>query len=186
MTNVIELTQVTHQAQALRTIGQALEEIHLDSFEIVSEDRQLVIRAEAAALKKSACSDDRSKGLGGLWRRLRSRHLAKHGSSTHKASPLEMRYGWKELAQLDGNRKSRSSAAEPKKPDLYNLSEMLRLVGAYLDLRKAQLLLLSKKEQQLTIKYRTERGQIKTENHDVASFYDLSVHLYLKRAKCAS
>jgi hypothetical protein len=63
---------------------------------------------------------------------------------------------------------------------------MLRLVGAYLDMKKAQLLRLSKREQQLTIKYRTERGEIKTENHDVASFYDLSVHLYLKRTKHGS
>ena len=185
MTDVIELPEARNQSQALRTIGQALEEIHLDSFEIVSEGRELVIRAEAAALKKSARREDREIGLGALWRRLRNRYLAQQRSSRHTKRPLEMRYGSQELIHLDRNRKSRSST-EPKKPDVYNLPEMLRLVGAYLDIKQALLLRLSKQEQQLTIKYRTERGEIKTENHDVASFYDLSVHLYLKRTKHAS
>jgi hypothetical protein len=184
MSDVIALTQVKNQSRALRAIGQALEEIHLDSFEILSEGPELVIRANAAALKKSARREDREIGLGALWRRLRSRHLEKHASSNHKAPPLEVRYGWEELTHLDRNRKSRSSP-EPKKPDVYNLPEMLRLVGAHLDMKKAQLLRLSKREQQLTIEYRTDRGEIKRENHDVASFYDLSVHLYLKRTKHA-
>jgi hypothetical protein len=184
MSDVIELTQVENQSQALRTIGQALEEIHLDSFEIVSEGRELVIRANAAALKKSANTEEREAGLGALWRRLRSRYLENHASSNDNAPPLEMRYGWEELIQLDRNRKARTST-EPKKPDVYNLPEMLRLVGAHLDMKKAQLLRLSKREQQLTIEYRTERGELKRENHDVASFYDLSVHLYLKRTKRA-
>jgi hypothetical protein len=185
VTDVIELTQVRNQSQALRTIGQALEEIHLDSFEIVAEGRELVIRAQAAALKKSARRENREMGLGALWRRMRSRHLEKHRSSNHKTPALEMRYGWEELTHLDGSRKSRSST-EPEKPDVYNLPEMLRLVGAYLDMKKALLVYLSKREQQLTLEYRTERGEIKTENHDVASFYDLSVHLYLKRNQHAS
>ncbi|MGH7832526.1 MAG: hypothetical protein ACREQK_02685 [Candidatus Binatia bacterium] len=185
MTDVVELTQVGDQSQALRSIGQALEEIHLDSFEIVTEGRELVIRAKAAALKKSARSEDREMGLGHLWRLLRNRYLAQQRSSRHTKGPLEMRYGREELVHLDRNRKSRFST-DPAKPDVYNLPEMLRLVGAYLDMKKAQLLRLSKREQQLTIKYRTERGEIKTENHDVASFYDLSVHLYLKRKKHAS
>ena len=62
------------------------------------------------------------------------------------------------------------------------MPELLRLAGNYVD-RKGHLVRISRFGPQLTIHYVTERGETKIEDIDISSFYDLSVHMYLKRSE---
>jgi hypothetical protein len=66
--------------------------------------------------------------------------------------------------------------------DTSRWSQVLRLVGAYLDLKGACLLGLSVREQQIAVRYKTALGLSRVEEHRVASLYDFSVNMYLQRA----
>jgi hypothetical protein len=173
------LTDPTPSSRALRTIGQALEFLHLETFELVCKGNDFVIRTQPADLRKSLAEDIQAVDIAAVWRRLRDRYLSEKAHSHQRQAPLELHYSSSDIEQLD--RAKTRSGTDGKKPDPFNLPEMLRLVGTYVDDKGARLLKLSKREQELTIQYQTERGESRTEVHNVSSFYDLSVHMYLKR-----
>jgi hypothetical protein len=68
-------------------------------------------------------------------------------------------------------------------PNPYSLSQMLRVVGSYIDHRGGRLLEVARRGQWVTIQYNTARGQRKQEEHLDSSIYDLSVQMFLHRER---
>ncbi len=163
----------------LRVIGQALADLHIDEFELNKDGDEYAVYAQARALTKAPA---RIK-LGALLHRLQDKYLGVR-AGIPKARPvptaLQLRYTPADIERLDCEHQIRS-LTNGKKPDPYSLPELLRLVGTYVD-RKGRLVSLFKGLEHLTLQYLTERGETKIEDHNVASFYDLSVHMYLKRS----
>ena len=165
-------------ARALRVIGQVLADLHIDEFELDRDGDEFTVYAQPRALRKAPA---RIK-LGALLHRLQDRYLGLRAGipkTSAARSALQLHYTPADIERLDCEHQIRS-LTDGKKPDPYSLPEMLRLVGSYLD-QRGRLVSLSKVQEHLTLQYLTDHGELKTEDHNVASFYDLSVHMYLKR-----
>ncbi|MGH7828570.1 MAG: hypothetical protein ACREP8_00190, partial [Candidatus Binatia bacterium] len=94
---------------------------------------------------------------------------------------LEIHYKVEELEQLDEKAQARRTQLKGL-ADTSRLPQVLRLVGAYLDLKGASLSALSVHDEQVTLQYQTATGVSRVEEHRVASLYDFAVNMYLQRA----
>ena len=95
-----------------------------------------------------------------------------------------MSYTAQDLEQLE--RVGRARRVSPDGlPDFYNVSNMLRTIGAYLEEKNARLLEIQKRPMTVTILYQNETGHPNVEDRTIASFYNFFIELYGKRARRA-
>jgi hypothetical protein len=147
----------------LRVIGQSLEAHAINVFELKSHTGRYVVNGTpdkpasfTAALKQ--------------WQ-----------TSGWKRGPRTMTYTVQDLDQLE--RMGRAKRVRPDAlPDFYNVSNMLRTLGAYLEAKNARLLEIQKRPMTVTILYQNESGHPDVEDRTIASFYNFFVEQYGKRA----
>lgn len=172
------ITDAVNYARALRAIGDALESLHVEAFDLESNGNGCLVRGEKKShlVKKPAGKNTLKSGFRAAWQRLQ-------GQSPVQPTPegFELHYSRQDLERLDKEGQTRRSRAQGM-ADTSRLSQVLRLVGAYLDLKGARLLGLSMREQQITLRYETALGVNRVEQHRIASLYDFSVNMYLHRA----
>jgi hypothetical protein len=70
-------------------------------------------------------------------------------------------------------------------PDYYQPSHILRAVGAILDGRRERLCQLSKRGPRVTFQVQTPFGEQRAEEYTLALLYELSLRLYMQRAKAS-
>jgi hypothetical protein len=118
---------------------------------------------------------DRTQCLGSKVRQW-LRHF--HGRSTNDP----MIFGGVDLEQL-----SQAGRAKRSKPgqltEFRTVPNILRTVGAYLDSREAELLILQKRRISMTLSYRNKTGQERQEDRSISSFYRVFLQLYGKRGQ---
>jgi hypothetical protein len=149
---------VATYAYALRAIGQAMNEQQLEDFDLEIHNNEFLVRGEKKKMRK------------GILQKLR-----------RPPASLVLRYTLEDVEELDheGQLKRRDPNGVV---DFYSLPQVLRTVGAYLDLKNARLLGVHRRGSRLTIEYEKLAGKRSTEEHSVPSFYDLFVKLYLRRS----
>lgn len=158
------MTSKPQYDQELRAIGQALEAAGITVFEMKSEPGKYVISG----------APEKPNSILGLLRHLKK----KDESRTLSFAPQDvLRLQWQGQRQ----RKNANTL-----PDFYNLSNMLRTVGAYLDGKNAQLLRIEKRPLSLTLLYQNGDGHPLVEDRTIASFYDIFVDRYGQRARNSS
>lgn len=165
-------------AGAMRVIGQALEDLHIEEFSLETDGKIFVVYGKPEALTPTR------KKLKLFWARFQDRYFGCKGEGENASgtgTAIHLRFTHEDINRVDEERRKRGLAGQ-KKPDTFGLPELLRLAGNYVD-RKGHLVRLSRFGPQLTIHYVTARGETKIEDIDIASFYDLSVHMYLKRSE---
>ncbi|HWP56870.1 MAG TPA: hypothetical protein VNL14_03165 [Candidatus Acidoferrales bacterium] len=165
-------------ARALRVVGQALEELEVENFCLEWNEREFAVRGEMRALPSGSALP----GFKAVWRNFQDRYLGIGGSrqgSAAAVNSIHVTYTLEDIERLDEEHRRRGVAQE-KKPDLYSLPEMLRLVGNYIE-RKGRLVRVARFGTQLTIHFVTASGETKIEECDVAWLYDFSIRMYLKR-----
>ncbi|MFQ5683928.1 MAG: hypothetical protein ACE5HC_11730 [Candidatus Binatia bacterium] len=179
------MTNINSYARYLRAIGQDIEQFCPNAVNVEADESGFIVRAETPAQQKmSQAQDSTGSGLAGIWRGWRGRGRKEEKSSGQpqgEATSLEFRYSAEDLERLDTEARARSRDSHAK-PELVSLPETLRLVGAYIDQKGGKLLKVSTQDPMLTIEYRTTEGEQKNEEHQISSFYDLSVRLYLHRS----
>ena len=151
--------------QQLRSIGQSLEAQRISIFELTCRGDRFVVKGEP---------EKETSMLAALrqWQqRRRSEGLA-----------ASLTYTRQDLEQLD--RQGRARRAQSNRlPDFYSLSNTLRTVGHYLQLRGAELLELQKRQLSLTLLSRNKDGHPEMEERSIASFYELFLKLHDSRGK---
>lgn len=154
---------VYSNSRRLRAIGQALEQKHVEDFELKNQDGEFSVRA------RQALPEGGEELLRDIMRRLRQR-----GGFT------ELHYTHEDVDRLDekGRAKRREKSGMP---DFYTLSQTLRTVGAYVDEKGADLLGVSRTGSRLTIEYKIGQGQLTIETQDATSLYKFFTELYLHR-----
>jgi hypothetical protein len=162
-------------AAALRAIGQALEDLHIEDFSLESDGNDYVVHGKPKRL------NTRREKFRTFWGSFQKRYFRPEDAETIDSGSATSRYTSEDINRLEEQHRKRG-LAEQKKPDTFGLPELLRLAGNYVD-RKGRLVRLSKFGRQLMLHYLTERGETRIEDLDIASFYDLSIHLYLKRSE---
>jgi hypothetical protein len=143
----------------LRAVGQAIEAQGFSTFEL---------KVQAGRYVVSGAPERPATWMAALryWRR-RGRTLS---------------YAVNEIKLLEKKGRSRRKA-NGRLPDFYNVSSILRTVGAYLDVKSARLLEIQKRALTLTLMYQPIGGHLLVEDRTIASFYKLFTDLHGRRSR---
>ena len=169
--------------QQLRAVGQALEDMGVQNFELEVDRSGFVVRGKVSVkAQEPAAQGAQETSAGGLGRFFRSAspERASTPSAPPEPSPVELRFTPEEIDQLERAGQMRREAA-PGMPG-FGAAQMLRTIGDYLDRQGHKLLRVEKLGPAISIDYQTASGQRNTENRTNSSLYDLSVRMYLRRS----
>ena len=148
----------------LRVIGQALEAQSINVFELKCETSRYLVNG----------TPEKPTSLVGMLRQWRSQGW-KSGARTTS-------YDLQDIEGLE--RSGRGRRAKPDGlPDFYNLSNLLRTLGTYLETQNAELLQIQKRPMTVTLLYQNDGGHPHVEDRTIASFYELFVEQHAKRAR---
>jgi hypothetical protein len=169
--------------QILRVIGQDLEVRHVKSqFHIECRNDEYRVWAKTSEAQQSQLrralerfhpphqvepqpqGDAPAEGLGGF-------DFSAFSRFQYQPEDLER-------LERDGQAKRREPGGMP---DPYGLSQLLRALGNYVNLKPARFLALSWTEEFVGLVYETAEGRRNVEYLRLPSIYDLWVHMYLRR-----
>ncbi len=176
-------------ALPLRAIGQDLELMHIEAFELEKEGDDYVVRGRTKVLPwKRLLPQYLSHNIVHLARgNVPSQPSEEKESSTVRLSSvaLELRYTPEEIDRLD--REGQASRRDSIKiPNGYSMSELLRTAGDYVDQRGARLLGISWRYQSISIVYETAEGRRELDMLSISSMHDLWLLMTIRKAATAS
>jgi hypothetical protein len=156
-----------------RAIGYDLEAKGLEDFELEGEGINYLVVGKTKMAQPS--QNGFVRGLRTLWENLQGR-----GSKPLDAEPKKVVYTPDSISGLrkDARQKRRQVEAMAT---THSMSQVLRAVGAYLDLKEGRLLRVSKQGSWVTLQYEVEQGNRIVEEFTVSTLYDFCVRMYLKR-----
>ncbi len=171
--------------RSLRAIGQGLEALCVEQFELEAGNYHYVVHGQCKRPVKTETPSKPNLLKDAL-------HFLRRHSKTHSATrtPVRkelssfeftgLRLTGKDIIRFERQGKSLSSNAVGTL-DPRSVSQTLRLAGAYLDHKKCRLLKLSWQNQSLTLWRRDGFGVESKETFTPANLYDLWVHQYKQR-----
>jgi hypothetical protein len=169
----------------LRVIGQALEPLRPQTYEVVCYSDCYLVRCRVKQDKQDKQEEEKkARGLAAflrLWREPNNPSVRENPDQGVSMN-VEFLYSVEELKRQDEERKGprRDSHAMPEP---YSHSNTLRAVGEFLDRKPhAKLLFASNRGQEVVILYETD-GVRKLEEYPISTLYDFSVKRYVKRKK---
>lgn len=148
----------------LRAIGQALEARGISNFELKTRLGHYVVSGKP----------DKPESLMAALRQLRNNDW-RWGERT-------VTFTAQDINRLEIKGKTRRTAAG-RLPDFYNVSNILRTIGAYLDAKNVRLVEVQKRPLSMTLLYQTTGGYPHLEDRTIASFYEFFIELHSKRAR---
>lgn len=152
----------------LRAIGQVLETYQLSNFDVTCKGESYLVSGqpvEGTVLQAL------------LWKWQKGRRKV-NVSFEQSYTPRDI-----EVLERQGRAKRQTGR---RHPDFYQLPNVLRTVGAYLDMKEAQLLQIRKHNLTLMILYQTSQGHPEVEERTIASFYNFFLNLYQTRSRVNS
>ena len=150
----------------LRAMGQGLETLEVIAFDLQVSDNQYVVRGEARKLKTAAAS---KPSLKRSFLNLILRGAHKRTAKTAGLLPFHfagLRFTAKDIDLLERKGQVLQTDFENSAPNPHSLSQILRTVGAYLDLHESRLEKISWRDGLLTLWYLNRRG---VESKDILS-----------------
>jgi hypothetical protein len=167
--------------QPLRAIGQALELLKLESFDMEPEGEDFLVRGKTSIPEQPSVEDK----LRLIWGALPKERALESGmnplSKPVTVTRLDLRYTPRDVDRLEqeGQAKRMNSRAIA---DANSLSQLLRTIGAYMGQKRARLLKMSWNGATITLIYETSSGRLTDEELTVSDLYDVWVRMYMKRA----
>jgi hypothetical protein len=172
-------------ARHLRVIGQALEGLRLEAFNLeCTGDTYLVwSRPGCSGLEGSPLSRLSKNRLQKLWKnKSRARSYGQEELVTLPSSVQAKRYRYS-LSDIDRMEHESRSRRYPKPgvTDGHSLSQLLRTVGAIVGQKHERLLGISWQDFSVSVVVETTRGQREIDVFRPDNLYDLWVRMYLRR-----
>ena len=184
-TDQVEENESLPLAQRLRSIGQALEDLRVQDFELETDGDDFVVRGQAAPkVVEPPILETKASSAGGL-RRLFG------GSAPRQPEPpppppeptvVDLRFTPEDISLLDSNGRTKRQETAAM-PDFYSVPQVLRTIGDYLERLERKLLRVERQGATVTIEYETAYGETGAEERTAASLYELSVRMYLRRSE---
>jgi len=95
---------------------------------------------------------------------------------------IELRYSMEDIRAVDAQVRVQRSAS-PEVSDPHGMSQLLRVIGGFMDKRgDEELLGVSVDERWVYITHMSRDGRLLKTSHDIEYFYDLWVQMYLQRS----
>ena len=161
-------------ARLLRPVGQALDEIGMESFHLLIEGDDIVVRSRLPANTQEATP---AASLKGLWRRLSG---SQNAGAPGPFTAAELRYTPADIGRLEAQGQSKRRWPEAV-AEAHSLSQILRAAGGFVDQKNGRLTSVRKEGPNITFEYESTSKRIVTEQFTVSGLYDFWVRMYLKR-----
>jgi hypothetical protein len=179
------LVRAMNYSKILRVIGQRLEPLRPETYEVVCYGNCYLVRCLVKEDSQGNKQEKKIRGLAAFLRLWREPENPGIGEKPNKGTSMnvEFLYSLEELNHEDEERK------EPRRdpnamPDPYSLSNTLRAVGAFLDRKPdTKLLFASNRGQEIVILYETKGGVRHLEEYPISAIYEVWVKEYVKRKK---
>jgi hypothetical protein len=165
--------------RSLRAIGHSLELLCVSCFNLEKDGEDYLVRVTVSepASKVGFGRNLVNRVTQMVWRR---RHSDKEPSSPGKlGQPL--RYTPSDIWHLDSQAESQRGQANVM-PDAHKLSQVLRVIGDYLDRKEARAFTISMSTHSVSVWHESSAGYQNRETFDVANLYDRAIHMYLQRS----
>ncbi len=157
--------------QILRTVGQVLEALEINSFTLKLEGHDFTVSAQQHPGTR----------LRVLWQRLQGKKAESQATAHPASGALELHYTVEDIARMDSEgRAKRGHAAGTLAP--HSLSQLLRAVAYFVDHEGGHLLTVRKDDQNIDFEYKTELETKVTQEFTVSALYDLWVKMYSERS----
>lgn len=137
----------------LRAIGQSLEEKRMVDFDLLVIERNYEVR------NRTAAKPAEGSALRRWWRGIWDDDVE---DALYLYSPVDIEW-------LNYRGEGQRRAAD-QTPDFARLSQRLRTIGAYIDLRRMRLLGIRCRGEQITLRLEEQDGTERTEEHAMVSF----------------
>jgi hypothetical protein len=162
--------------QELRTIGQALESLDVEDFDLKAEGEGYFALATA---KTGEARAGVKNALKSAWRNVTGRDSSDSKLTENAPGVLRVLFTPEGLLRLEhaGKAKRRSDSAGV--PNLKKLAQVLRMVGERLDTKSGRLLKVSKRGDRIAFEYATASNGCHTEEWKLSELYVL----WLKASK---
>jgi hypothetical protein len=170
-------TPTPSYSQSLRAIGQALETLTVEAFELETESTEYLVRIESQGSPYLLPSQRTF---------LRSLVEAVWGSGTAKVNPSpqparDLRYTPADIDWLESEGKAKRGHSDAV-PDAHKLSQVLRVIGDHMNRKYARGFVISWSKDSVSIEYRTANGMPEKDSFRVDTLYDLGIRMYMRRA----
>jgi len=172
---------MTGYSQPLRAMGQALEVINIQIFELeIAEDNVFIRGHVPLAPPDKQCDADQ---LRTIWGALPGAQDAfpEHDRNGSNAQ-IDLCYTARDIERLEEEGRSRRGTSHAV-PDAWSLSQILRSIGAYLNQKRARLSNMMRQRDCIVIEYETSAGSTIKETLIMKDLYDLWVRMYLQRSE---
>ncbi len=172
-------------AQSLRSIGQALESLRVEDFDLEVDGEGFLVRCSVPwpgqAIAEQPDQASLLRHIWGVLPRDSSLELNVQVTSRFKATDVDLQYTSKDVNRLDEEGKTKRSD-QPVEIYAPSLSQFLRAVGAYVSQKPARLLKISRRGDSIAIQYETPASEKVDESLSVDDLYDLCTWMSRKRA----
>jgi hypothetical protein len=177
--------------QELRTVGQGLESLDVEDFDLQSEGngyfalaipRTQAGTAEAAARRGKAGVRD---SLQIAWRSLTRRSSSARQLSEAGPGVLRILFTPEGLLRLEAAGLTKRQSRSAGSPDLTKLAQVLRMVGEHLDARSGRLLKVCKRGERISFEYATAADQHVAEEWKLSKLRELWQDIAKQRQKQA-
>ena len=172
-------------AQSLRAIGELLEQSDISAIDLRKCDDVYTLQIRRTLSEKDMHSDAPPSSHRSFLKKI-SQILGLSQSVEKPWSPPPSkelrRYTASDIQRLIAEQRAKHGAAD-KMPDGHKISQVLRVAGDWLDRRNANTFDVSFCGQTLSIRYDSPNGEDFQESLDTRNLYDLSIQMYLRRAK---
>ncbi len=148
----------TEYAKPLRAIGQDLEKLHVQKFEMESDGNDYIVRTMVEA------------------------DQVNHDAATPSYKTLDLRYTPEDLNQMEREGQAKRHDLN-QMPNARSISQVLRATGAYVNDSSSRLLGVIWQNQSVRIMYETALGSQEVDEIEVSSMYNFWMHMYLHRDK---
>ena len=164
-------------SRPLRAIGQALEVLRIDAFDLRTEGDDYIVHSEPKRPSRESASRNFLQNLvEKVWGTEDQPKLAGSPPDVER-----LRYTPSDIAWLE--REGQLRRGDPNAmPDSQRTSQVLRVIGDYLDRKYARSFRISWSVPSVVISYETREGGRQRDILQLDTLYDLGVRMYLRRS----
>lgn len=172
------MSLTANYASPLRAIGQALEVLHIKSFDVELEGDDYLVRAKSERSRRGGSpQEDIPDGD--------VQEGRKESSGIRSSNAFQARYTPEDIERLEQEGQARRDNPN-KKPDGHSMSQLLRAAGGYVDRKGARLKALSWRDESVAVVYETVQGRREFDAFRPDTMYDFWVRMSIRKTAAAS
>ena len=173
--------------EALRAIGQGLQSLAVEDFELqVEGDGYLALGIPRSPSPGAVANQSTKPGMKvtfqNAWQIITER-ISRHNAANSKSNFLRVLFTPEGIHRLQCEGKSKRSEDSGGVPNLNQVSQILRMVGEYIDAKSGRFISACKQQDSISFDYETAAHIRITKNWRLAELYEYWLQLSKQRQK---